>query len=103
MTTLDGDSCVMYTAEDFDAVREAVINAASGKTTKKKSSAQTAAAKMIGAKPDKYGNYDIEKVKEKVKPVIKGYFKYTVEGTDEVGYHVITNLEREFEITLLGE
>lgn len=103
MTTLDGDSCVMYTAENFDAVREAVINAASGKTAKKKSSAQTAAAKMIGAKPDKYGNYDIEKVKEKVKPVIKGYFTYTVEGTDEVGYHVITNLTRKFEITLLNE
>lgn len=99
VTSVSGNSCVTYTAEDYDAVRRAVIDAASGKTVKKNSSAQKAAAKMIGAKPDRNGNYDINKVR----PVIRGYFTYTIEGTDEVGYHVVTDLKRKFEIVLLNE
>lgn len=96
-TSVSGNSCITYTAENLGKIREAVIDAATGKTTRMKSSAQKAAAKMIVGKPDKKGNYDINKVK----PVIRGYFTYTIEGTDEVGYHVVTNLKQKFEIVLL--
>ena len=96
ISSVSGNNYITYTAADFNKVRRAVINAASGKTTKNKSAAQKAAAKMIGAKPDKDGNYNINKVK----PVIRGYFTYTIEGTDEVGYHIVTNLKQKFEITL---
>lgn len=96
-SSVSGNSCITYTAGDLNKIREAVIKAATGKTARNKSSAQKAAVKMLGAKPDKSGNYDINKVK----PVISGYFVYTVEGTDEVGYHVVTNLKQRFEITLL--
>lgn len=96
-SSVSGNSCITYTAGDLNKIREAVVNAATGKTTKMKSSPQKAAAKMLGAKADKNGNYDINKVK----PVISGYFTYTIEGTDEVGYHVIKNLKQKFEITLL--
>lgn len=96
-SSVSGNSCITYTAGDLNKIREAVVNAATGKTTKMKSSSQKAAAKMLGAKIDKNGNYDINKVK----PVISGYFTYTIEGTDEVGYHVIKNLKQKFEVTLL--
>lgn len=96
ISTVNGNSCVAYTAEDYNAIKQAVIDAASGKTAKKNSSAQKAAAKMIKAKPDKNGNYDMNKVN----PVIKGYFTYTIEGTEEMGYHTIKNLKQSFEITL---
>ena len=95
-TSVSGNSCIAYTAADINEVKKAVIDAASGKTTRMRSSAQKAAAKMIGTKPDKDGNYDMSKVK----PVIRGYFTYTVEGTEEMGYHTITNLKQRFEITI---
>ena len=93
----NGNIDFTYKAEDFDLIKSAVVNAASGKTVRKGSAAQKAAAKMT-AKPDKEGNYDMSKVN----PVIRGRFTYDIIGTEAIGYEAITNLTRNFEITLVN-
>ncbi len=93
----NGNIDFVYKAEDFAALKNAVVNAASGKTVKMKTSAQKAAAKMA-PKPDKNGNYNMDKVK----PVIRGSFTYEIVGTDATGYDSISNLTQKFEITLIN-
>lgn len=90
-----GNIDFVYKAEDFDAIKEAVVNAAIGRTAKMGSTAQKAAAKMV-PKPDRSGNYDMSKVN----PVIRGTITYEIIGTEAVGYEKISNLTQNFEITL---
>lgn len=91
----NGNIVFTYKAENFDALKEAVIDAARGTTVAKGSLTQKAAAKMT-AKPNKSGVYDMNKVN----PVIKGRFTYEIVGTDAVGYERVSNLTQNFEITL---
>lgn len=93
----NGNVDLIYKAEDFAALKNAVVNAASGKTVKVGTAAQKAALKMT-AKPDSNGNYDMSKVN----PVIRGTFTYKIVGTDAAGYEMISNQTQNFEITLVN-